>query len=120
MIDIPRSSREFVGWLVAHHDGLVPLLDEHLGDNDELLPHVFFWDVTQYASALARGGDVERLDALLADLDAGVNDTDDEVDNDIGVSFVENLVPGALDDSEDLRRRIRMYPNLARTLARFE
>jgi hypothetical protein len=90
VVDAPRSSPEFVTWLVARHPGLAPVLDEHLGDNDELLPHVLFGDVTRYASALARRGSLDDLSPLLADLDGALDASDDEVDNLIAVSFVEN------------------------------
>jgi hypothetical protein len=98
--DAPRTSPEFVRWLVTRHSGLVPVLDEHLADNDELLPHVLFGDVTRYALTLARDGEVEDLDRLLSDLDAALGDSDDEVANLVWVSFVENA---STDEDEPLR-----------------
>jgi hypothetical protein len=118
--DAPRSSAEFVRWLATRHSGLAPLLDEHLGDHDELLPHVLFGDVTRYASALARRGDLDDLSGLLSDLDGALDDSDDEVDNLISVSFVENAQGVAGDDEAELRRQIRRHPNLARQLSRYE
>lgn len=123
MKDAPRTSPEFIEWLVGRHADLAPILDEHLADNGELLPHVFFGDVTRHASAMARAGtNTDAVDGLLGDLDDSLSlaKDDDQVDNLIGVSFVENAqgIPG--DAEEELRRRLRMYPNLARALSRYE
>lgn len=73
MTDAPRTSPDFVSWLVARHPDLVPVLNEHLPDNDELLPHVLFGDVTRHALALARHGEVDELNRLLGDLDAALD-----------------------------------------------
>jgi hypothetical protein len=127
--DAPRVAADFVGWLVARHAWLAPILEEHLRDNHgELLPHVLFGDVTRYAADLARRasddpsaeGDLRRL---LDDLNAAMlppGDDDDPVDNLIWVSFVENAqgVPG--DSEEALRDRLRSFPNLARALSYYE
>lgn len=120
MTDAPRTAPEFVRWLVTRHPGLAPLLDESLRDNDELLPHVLFGDVTRYASGLARLGELDDLNRLLSDLDGALDDSDDEVDNLISVSFVENAQGVAGDDEVELRRQIRGHPNLARQLSRYE
>jgi hypothetical protein len=42
--DAPRTSPEFVSWLVTRHPSLAPVLDDHSADNDELLPHVLLAD----------------------------------------------------------------------------
>ena len=123
MDEAPRTATEFVGWLVERHPALASIRDEHLVDNDGLLPHVFFGDVTRYASWLAReGANATDLDRLLADLDRSLSegDADDEVENLIWVSFVENAqgVPG--DDEEALRHELRRYPHLANALAHYE
>jgi hypothetical protein len=78
--EIPRTPAGFVDWLVSRHSDLAPILDEHLRDNGELLPHVFFGDVTRYASELARRGDTGRLDPLLTDLDQALTGAADETD----------------------------------------
>jgi hypothetical protein len=115
--EAPRSSPKFVSWLVARHPGLTPFLDEHLADNDELLAHVLFGDVTRYALSLARNGEVTDLDRLLSDLDAALGDSEDEVANLVLVSFVENA---STDEDEPLRAAMRAYPNLARALSQYE
>jgi hypothetical protein len=62
------------------------LLEAHLADNGELLPHVFFGDLTRYV--LSDGRDkaavVQRLEDVLSGADSAVEEL-------IGVSFVENL-----------------------------
>jgi hypothetical protein len=117
--DAPRSSPEFVRWIVARHPELRVVLDEHLADHDELLPHVLFGDVARCASALARRGDLDDLNRLLTDLDCALNDSIDEVDNLIAVSFVENAQGVAGDADSELRRQIRARANLARQLTRY-
>jgi hypothetical protein len=81
---------------------------------------VLFGDVARYAAALARRGDLDDLNRLLADLDTALDDSDDEVDNLISVSFVENAQGVAGDAESELRRQIRAHPNLARQLSRYE
>ncbi len=119
----PRTATAFVGWLVERHPPLAAIRDEHLADNDDLLPHVFFGDVTRYASSLARdNADASELARLLTDLDRALSDgeEDDEVENLIWVSFVENAqgVPG--DNEEALRHQLRRYPHLASALSHYE
>jgi hypothetical protein len=119
----PRTSVAFVEWLASRHPAVGELLDEHLSDYDELLPHVFFGDVARYAAEVARAGDVSAgsLDSLLLDLDAALAaDRNDEVGNLIWGSFVENAqgVPG--DAEEPLRRRLRDFRHLADVLGHYE
>ena len=106
-----------MSWLVARHAGLVPVLNEHLADNGELLPHVLFGDVTRYALALARDDEVDELSRLLGDLDAALDESEDEVANLVWVSFVENA---STDEDEPLRARLRGFPHLARALHHYE
>jgi len=115
--DPPHTSPEFVNWLAGRHPGLVPVLDEHLADNDELLPHVLFGDMTRYALVLARDGEVDELNRLLGDLDAALGESDDEVANLVWVSFVENA---STDADEPLRTELRAFPHLARSLSHYE
>jgi hypothetical protein len=118
----PRTSAAFVEWLAERYPVVEDLRREHMSDNDELLPHVLFGDVTRYAADLARSGDDDAtLIDLLNDLDSALGaDRDDQVSNLIWVSFVENAqgVPG--DDEEALRVRLRRYPHLAAALKHYE
>jgi hypothetical protein len=128
MTEVPRTSPEFVTWLVSRHPEIGPLLEEHLTGYSELLPHVLFGDVTRYAADLARRAaeepeaDAELL-GLLEDLDRAMlpeGDDDDPVDNLVWVSFVENTQGVAGDAEEPLRDRMHSFPNLARALSHYE
>ncbi|MEZ6070591.1 MAG: hypothetical protein R3C10_10025 [Pirellulales bacterium] len=72
--------------LASQFRGVGALLEEHLADNRELLPHVFFGDVTRYV--LAGGDDKSAVVQCLEDaMHSGVP----AVDELIAVSFVENI-----------------------------
>jgi hypothetical protein len=116
----PRTSAAFVEWLVGRHSDLAPILDQHRRNNGELLPHVFFGDVTRYASELARRGDTGRLDPLLTDLDQALTSAADETDNLIWASFVENAQGTSGDDEKPLREQLGSHPNLAHALSHYE
>jgi hypothetical protein len=54
--------KSFVERLVGHFPRLQPLLTEHLDDNfDELLPIVFFGDLTRLAETTTRAGGPNSL-----------------------------------------------------------
>jgi hypothetical protein len=90
---IHGSALEFVEWLVARHSDLKPLYGQHIDNNSELLPHVFFGDVTRSYEQLCAEGRVVEAQNLVADIDTGLQGESqyDEVDNLIHVSFLENL-----------------------------
>jgi len=75
------------------------LYDEHIEDYDELIPHVFFGDLTRYAvdlykSILDCSSDTKRwdeLDTILVYLENGISGNDEKVQELIAVSFLENL-----------------------------
>ena len=79
--------------LVEDIPELAPILQEHLEDNfDEMLPHVFFGDVTRWVDdALASDPQSAPARELLARLDQAATDGDDNVKELIAVSFLENL-----------------------------
>jgi hypothetical protein len=74
--------------LLAAVPELRPIYDEHVSDNDGLLPHVFFGDVTRFAIGNAGTPTIANL---LRVLDEALSDADDEVREVVSVSFVENL-----------------------------
>lgn len=103
------------------------MLGEHLNGYDELLPHVFFADVTRHAAELARRAEVEtaagdELTRLLEDLESSfvLHAERDEVDDLIWVSFVENAQGVVGDEDEFLREALRRYPRLASALSHYE
>ncbi len=71
---------------------LRPVYEEHLSDNDGLLPHVFFGDVARFAIANAAAPtSTAAISHLLTTLDEALSDADAEVREVILASFVENL-----------------------------
>jgi hypothetical protein len=71
--------------LARRFPDLASVLDEHLRDNDSLLPHVFMGDVTRYvlANGRERRGLVQHLEESLA--------LGGEIEELVALSFVENL-----------------------------
>ncbi len=91
------GARELVDALVRTFPGVKEVYDEHLRENlGELLPHVFFGDLTRFVIEEHRR---ERLgpssgplvDSLLEFLEAGLAGPDPDVQEIIVVSFLENL-----------------------------
>ena len=72
--------------------------NEHLRDNGESLPHVFFGDVCRVAADIARRRDEIAARRLADALEAMAVNLDADVQNIIEVSFVEWFVWG--DDEE--------------------
>lgn len=87
------TTQDFARRVVAAVPDLEPVLAEHLEDNvDELLPHVFFGDVTRWAEQQASTSPGSpALERLLGELTAGFASGDEEVRDLITVSFLENL-----------------------------
>lgn len=81
----------FIDQLLQSLPQLKPAHDEHLFDNNTLLPHVFMGDVTRFAIAEAAKANTEILQRLLDHLEKGLENSPKEVKELIAVSFVENL-----------------------------
>jgi hypothetical protein len=79
---------------VKRHPALIAVLCEHLRANGEFLGHPFFGDLTRHYEKLCNEGEIEQAEALARDLDAGLVHGDDDTDNVIRVSFLENLDHG--------------------------
>ena len=98
-----RSTATFMEELLRRVPELKPLYDEHLRDNQLLLPHLLMANITRFAIG---AGDLaprtESTRALLGCLEAGLSDGNDEVKELIGVSFAENLI-GEVEGLERLR-----------------
>lgn len=99
-VAMSESTIAFIDHLVAQVPVLEPAFREHVSDNfGEVLPHVFFGDLTRYAvseflrsegtSAGARRVSRE-LESLLAELEVGL-DIGGDVTELICASFLENL-----------------------------
>ena len=77
--------------LVESVPALHPIYKTHLDENDELLPHVFFGDLTRFVVAeVRRGTHTSWIERLLEGLEVGLEGSQ-EVQELISVSFVENL-----------------------------
>ncbi len=72
---------------------LSQLLDEHRHDNDEVLPHVFFGDVTRFVEAELASGRKETVRPVLSVLENAVESSDPATRDLVGASFLENLDP---------------------------
>jgi hypothetical protein len=82
-----------VGRLVTRFGDLRPLYEDHVRENDELLPHVLFgrltdWIVRAYLAAPHRG---DTWKAVIDQLETEFEHGDDNVRELIAVSFLENL-----------------------------
>lgn len=108
-----RATEDFIDDLVERFPGLRPVLEEHLSDNfGELLPHVFFGDVTRYIvsrhldARLHHGSGPEQareeVRSLLKALETAYVERGEEVEELIAVSFLENL-PRPGEPGADLR-----------------
>jgi hypothetical protein len=71
---------------------LKSIYDEHLADNETLLPHVFMGDVTRFVVAEAeKSTSRDVLERLLGHLEEGLKNGPEQVKELVVVSFVENL-----------------------------
>jgi hypothetical protein len=101
-----RHSDKFVQELVERFPALHSLLREHLEDQcGELLPHVFMGDVTRYFVDAYDAGMPRRqeVQAMLDYLDERLAHADDDTQELVAVSFVENL-PQEGETATGLRR----------------
>lgn len=68
-------------------------LNEHLRDNDGLLPHVLFGDLTRFVLRARKDGHDDIVRRALAFLDEALRHGDERTKNLVAVSFVENVGP---------------------------
>jgi hypothetical protein len=91
---------------------------EHLETFGEPLPHVFFGDVTRYATETAPTANPELLSRFSGAIERMAASADEDVENIVAVSFFENLVFG---DERELRALRALRPHLgAASLATVE
>ena len=84
------ATKEFVQSLVSTNPSLEPIYAEHLKEYDELLPHVFFGDVTRWIIDNFET-DQASIHKVIDFLDRGYYYGSDEVNELISVSFFENF-----------------------------
>lgn len=80
---------------VLHDISLI--LQDHINDNDEILPHVFMGDVTRYVVS----GGPERKE-VVSRLNKGLAEGSDDIQHVIAASFVENI-----ESEADLEQALR-------------
>lgn len=103
----------FVGSAAHRFPGLMMLLQEHLDDYEELLPHVFLGDVTRWVAARALPPRDPEVEQLLAFIEARFAQGGEHEREMISVSFLENL-PRPGEPGAELRNQLG--PNLLRQL----
>lgn len=87
---------------------LQPMLEEHLDDNfGEMLPHLFFWDVTQWAEKKAEEQS-PQVDELVSLMERLYETRDLDVQNLVVVSFLLDVTLGSALEGKvrNLRERV--------------
>ncbi len=115
----------FVQLLVNHFPILQGMFDEHVADNfGELLPHLFFGDLTRYCIRLScskgsDGGavDLHQLQDILDYLEIAYVEDSEVVGELIAVSFLEDL-PRGNEDGSNIRQMVG--PSLRKQLLAFD
>ena len=88
-----KTTSDFILALVRCIDELKPIYDQHIKDNDLLLPHVFLGDVTRYVVETAlRNSDDKSIQDLLSLFEEALCDGPEEVKELVVVSFLEDLI----------------------------
>jgi len=85
------SYTQVVPRLLREVPELVTTMSEHVRDNDEVLPHVFFGDLTRYVHSEVAHGRSDTVRRILIVLEMAVASQDQRTRDLVGVSFLENL-----------------------------
>ncbi len=117
-------TEEFVYALAKRFTDLAPILKDHAEFYGEVLPHIFFYDLTQWLLSLLESGagtDArerrQRLQDVLDTLEKTFANGNDQVKELISVSFLENL-PNAGEDGSEIR--LMLGPALTEELRKIE
>ena len=113
------STHETILQLVAAFPELTPLYEEHRRDYGELLPHVFFGDLTRWILSLYEDSAnspeaVARVREVIDFLEGAFASGDSDLQELISVSFLENL-PFPWEPNADIRTMLG--PQLSTELA---
>lgn len=101
-------SVSFISELVGKMPKLRAMLEKHVADNRELLPHVFMGDVSRYAieqhHELLRGSSEARISLMLlfSTAETAAREGDEDLKELISVSFLENIAEEIADQPEFL------------------
>jgi len=74
------------------------ILEHHVADNDEVLPHVLMADLRRYLVDLTSANDPGAVANFLHEIERLASSTDPDIRNVVDVSFVEDLVLGNGDE----------------------
>lgn len=116
-------SQAFIEGLVREVPDLVQILEQHINEYGEILPHVFFGELTRYVLQCLRTSTASGhtrnqviLRQILGRLEDGYATGEDVVTELIGVSFLENL------SGEEGREALRdlMGPHLSEALKQWD
>ncbi len=120
-----KTPDEFLNVLSERVAELRPVYEEHIADYDEILPHVLMGDVTRFIVDLHKKslaeGDAEQekktLSSILEILEDALQSGDDQLQELIVVSFLENLEQ---DDSNYKFLKKLLGKDLSKHLAQIE
>ena len=88
------SYESIVATVVKAVPELGPALAEHIDDNDEVLPHLFFGcDVVPFVLAAWKAGEADVVRRCLDVLEAALASSDERTRELVSVSFVESIGP---------------------------
>ena len=108
-------TRELIAALVDDVPELKQLFAEHVELNGELLPHVFFGDLTRFVQTELGRGNADLVRRVLGALEGAAHSTEPSVRDLIGASFLENLDL----DAQGWREMVRLAgPAMTLALAR--
>jgi hypothetical protein len=116
----PRDSVEAMEGLIRKLPFARALYEEHLADNDELLPHVLMADLRRLFVRLVNDRDQAKIQVLLDALEALAASPSDSIQNVVDVSFVEDAYLDPREREALLSARSNLGPATAASLARTE
>ncbi|SRR6266498_5028600 len=113
------SYQKFSELLRTSVPGFNPIYDEHVRDNDEVLPHVLMGELVRFLVEEARlqGTESSALRAAMGLLERGMASADPMLQELIAVSFLENLDPA---DAGFSAIRSLFGPELEKQYRKFE
>lgn len=89
-----ETNTQFIDGLIKRVPELRPIYEEHLDDNDTLLPHVFMGAVARFVIERVRHGDFRHEGAvaqIMSAIDNSLKSNCPSIQELVSVSFVENL-----------------------------
>jgi hypothetical protein len=95
--------------LVASVAGTGPVLDGHVCDNDEVLPHVLMGDLRRWFVGVVAAGDARGVASFLAAIELLYASDESDARNVVEVSFMEDLVAAPDVDERAAIEAIRQF-----------